>query len=108
MSQSDVNKPIENLREIAARVAAETDPNKVADLARELISALDKDSKGLRAGYARKQEARKRRGLIDRAGCCRGGVTLWLRSASFLPALALAGAVSRLTSEEWRVNSRKR
>jgi hypothetical protein len=44
MSQSDVKKPIQNLREIAARVAAETDPNKVADLAKELITALDKDS----------------------------------------------------------------
>ena len=43
MSKDDV-KPMQNWREIAARVAAETDPNKVADLAKELITALDKDS----------------------------------------------------------------
>jgi phage terminase Nu1 subunit (DNA packaging protein) len=43
MSQADV-KPIQNWQEIAARVAAETDPNKVADLAKELITALDKRS----------------------------------------------------------------
>jgi phage terminase Nu1 subunit (DNA packaging protein) len=43
MSQAD-EKPIQNWREIAARVAAETDPNKVTDLAEELISALDESS----------------------------------------------------------------
>jgi len=40
MSQDDM-KQVQVLREIAARVASETNPNKVVDLAKELIRALD-------------------------------------------------------------------
>jgi hypothetical protein len=43
MSQDDM-KQVQVLREIAARVASETNPNKVVDLARELIRALDESS----------------------------------------------------------------
>jgi len=43
MSQDDM-KQIQVLREIAARVASETNPNKVVELAKELIRALDESS----------------------------------------------------------------
>jgi len=43
MSQDDM-KQVQVLREIAARVASETNPNKVVDLAKELIRALDESS----------------------------------------------------------------
>ena len=43
MSQDDM-KQVQVLREIAARVASETNPNKVVELAKELIRALDESS----------------------------------------------------------------
>ena len=48
MSQADV-KPVLDWQEIAARVAAEKDPDRVINLARELIEALDKRTNELLA-----------------------------------------------------------
>ena len=48
MSQADV-KPVLDWQEIAARVAAEKDPERVINLARELIDALDKRTNELLA-----------------------------------------------------------
>lgn len=48
MSQADV-KPVLDWQEIAARVAAEKDPDRVINLARELIEALDKRTNALLA-----------------------------------------------------------
>ena len=43
MSTDDV-KPVLDWREIASRVATETDPHKVVALAKDLIRALDENS----------------------------------------------------------------
>ena len=48
MSQPDV-KPVVDWQAIAARVAAEKDPDRVIHLARELIEALDKRTNELLA-----------------------------------------------------------
>lgn len=48
MSQSDV-KPVLDWQEIAVRVAAEKDPDRLINLARELIEALDKRTNELLA-----------------------------------------------------------
>ena len=48
MSQPDM-KPVPDWQEIAARVAAEKDPERIVSLARELIKALDKRTNALLA-----------------------------------------------------------